>query len=72
MFFDSVLHTFNVKLTYFCTMDIQFVLMLILFIAALGYVARMVYRSIHTKSGACNTGCGKCAANFDNIPSPKK
>jgi hypothetical protein len=53
-------------------MDIQFVLMLILFVAALGYVARMVYRSIHTKSGACNTGCGKCAANFDNIPSPKK
>jgi len=53
-------------------MDIQFILMIIIFLAALFYVGRMIYRSVSPKGDGCATGCGKCAANFDNIPQPKK
>ena len=53
-------------------MDIQFILMMIIFAAALFYVGRMIYRAISPKSDGCATGCGKCAANFDKIPTPKK
>lgn len=53
-------------------MDIQFILVIIIFIAALLYVGRMIYRSISPKSDGCASGCGKCTANFDNIPSTKK
>lgn len=53
-------------------MDIQFILVIIIFTAALFYVARTIYRSIAPKNDGCATGCGKCAANFDNIPSPKQ
>lgn len=53
-------------------MDIQFILMIVIFAAALFYVGRMIYRSVSAKNDGCSTGCGKCAANFDNVPSPKK
>jgi uncharacterized membrane protein len=53
-------------------MDIQFILMIVVFLAALFYVGRMIYRAIASKSDGCATGCGKCAANFDQIPAPKK
>ncbi len=53
-------------------MDIQFILMIIIFAGALFYVGRMIYRAISPKSTGCASGCGKCAANFDNIPAPKK
>lgn len=53
-------------------MDIQFILMIIIFIAAVGYIGRIIYRAVTSKSGSCATGCGKCAANFDHISSPKK
>jgi hypothetical protein len=53
-------------------MDIQFILMIIIFSAALFYVGRLIYRSVSSKNDGCATGCGKCAANFDNIPQPKK
>lgn len=53
-------------------MDIQFILMIIVFAAALFYVGRMMYRAIFPKAGSCASGCGKCSANFDNIPAPKK
>jgi len=52
-------------------MDIQFILVIIIFIAALAYVGRMIYRSISSKDKGCATGCGKCAANFDHISAPK-
>jgi hypothetical protein len=53
-------------------MDIQFILVVIIFIAALFYVGRLIYRSVSPKNDGCGTGCGKCAANFDNIPDLKK
>lgn len=53
-------------------MDIQFILMIVIFLAALFYVGRMIYRAISPKDGGCASGCGKCAANFDHIPSSKK
>ncbi|TKC01921.1 FeoB-associated Cys-rich membrane protein [Pedobacter cryotolerans] len=53
-------------------MDIQFILVIVIFIAALFYVGRLIYRSVSTKGDGCGTGCGKCAANFDNIPNLKK
>jgi hypothetical protein len=45
--------------------------MIAIFIGALFYVARMIYSAISPKKGSCATGCGKCAANFDQIPSAK-
>ncbi len=53
-------------------MDIQFILMIIIFAGALFYVGRMIYRSVASKGDGCSSGCGKCAANFDNIPTSKK
>jgi hypothetical protein len=53
-------------------MDFQFIAVIIIFLAALFYVGRMVYRSISPKGDGCATGCGKCAANFDHIPAKKK
>lgn len=53
-------------------MDIQFILMIAFFIAALAYIGRVVYRNINPKNNSCNTGCGKCAANFDTLPDLKK
>ena len=52
-------------------MDIQFILMIFIFAAAIFYVARMIYLAISPKSKGCASGCGKCAANFDNIAEPK-
>ena len=52
-------------------MDIQFILVIIIFAAAVFYVGRMIYRAVSPKSDGCASGCGKCAANFDNIPTQK-
>jgi hypothetical protein len=52
-------------------MDIQFILMLLIFAAALFYVGRIIYRSMSPKNSGCATGCGKCSANFTNLPTPK-
>lgn len=40
---------------------LQEILVGIVFIAALGYVARLIYRSFQAKH-ACSTGCAKCSA----------
>lgn len=53
-------------------MSIQVILVAVLFVAALCYIGRLIYQSVAQKNGSCNTGCGKCSANFDNIPDPKK
>jgi len=38
-----------------------------LFLTALGYVVRLIYKSFQAKGG-CSTGCGKCGAiDFDKI-----
>jgi hypothetical protein len=53
-------------------MDIQFILMIIVFAGALFYVGRLIYRSVSPKNKGCATGCGKCGAEFSNLPEPKK
>ena len=51
---------------YFCIM-LQQILIGILFLGALTYVWRLIYRSFQAKA-ACSTGCGKCGAvDFDKI-----
>ncbi|SFG59635.1 FeoB-associated Cys-rich membrane protein [Pedobacter insulae] len=52
-------------------MDIQFILVIIIFIAALYYVGSIIYRAVSPKKEGCGTGCAKCAANFENIPIAK-
>ena len=42
-------------------MIMQQIIIASLFLAALGYVARLIYKSLQAK-GACATGCGKCSA----------
>ena len=45
-------------------MDMQIILVGLLFVAALFYIARIIYRSIAPKSsGSCASGCGKCGAS---------
>lgn len=53
-------------------MDIQFILMVIIFVAALAYVGWIVYRSIFPKSGSCGSGCAKCPASMVEIADEKK
>ncbi|MCJ0741948.1 FeoB-associated Cys-rich membrane protein [Pedobacter montanisoli] len=52
-------------------MDIQFVIMVMLFLGALWYVGRIIYRSVAPKKGSCASGCGKCSADFSKI-TPKE
>ncbi|WP_131677823.1 FeoB-associated Cys-rich membrane protein [Arcticibacter eurypsychrophilus] len=47
-------------------MGIQEVLVLVLFILAAAYIGRLIYRSLHAKSG-CASGCGKCGADFSGV-----
>lgn len=48
-------------------MDIQIVVVGILFAAALFYVGRIVYRMFKPKSGSGCGACGKCGADFSKI-----
>ncbi|RZM22168.1 MAG: FeoB-associated Cys-rich membrane protein [Pedobacter sp.] len=52
-------------------MDIQSLLVVILFIAALAYVGRIVYRSVSPKNNGCASNC-KCGVDFTNINPQKK
>lgn len=52
-------------------MDIQTILVIILFVAALWYVVRMVYRSMSAKSNGCASNC-KCGVDLSNINPEKK
>jgi hypothetical protein len=46
---------------------IQHLIIGIIFLAAILYVARMLYKSFTAKSG-CSTGCGQCnAVDFEKI-----
>jgi len=46
-------------------MDIQIILVGIIFVVAAFYLGRMVYRNVRpdSKTGSCG-GCGKCGADF--------
>ena len=52
-------------------MDIQTILVILLFLAALFYVGRMIYRAASPKSGGCASNC-KCGVDFSNISPDKK
>jgi hypothetical protein len=49
-------------------MDLQTVLVGLLFAAALFYIGRIIYRSIvPNNNGSCASGCNKCGVDFSNI-----
>jgi hypothetical protein len=50
-------------------MNIQLVIVALLFAAAIFYVCRMVYKSLATKK-SCGENC-KCGVDFSNIEPPK-
>lgn len=41
---------------------IQHIIIGLIFVAALAYLGRLVYRSFQSGSSSCATGCGKCGA----------
>jgi hypothetical protein len=50
-------------------MNIQLIIVLLLFIAAIFYVGRILYKTLTAKKG-CGENC-KCGVDFSNIESPK-
>ncbi len=50
-------------------MDLQLILVLLLFLLALIYMARLMYKSMNSKKG-CASNCGKCAADFSEVKIP--
>ncbi|MFA6246934.1 MAG: FeoB-associated Cys-rich membrane protein [Mucilaginibacter sp.] len=51
-------------------MDIQAVVIIVLFIAAVFYVGRLLYKSLFTKKG-CGSNC-KCGVDFSGIEASKQ
>lgn len=47
-------------------MNFQLIIVGILFLGALFYMGRMVFRSLTSKKG-CASSCGKCAVDFSKI-----
>jgi hypothetical protein len=46
---------------------VQELLLVVLFVAALFYIGKTIYKSFQAKTG-CSTGCAKCGAvDFDKI-----
>lgn len=52
-------------------MDFQTVLVTLIFVAALIYVGRIIYRSVSPKKDGCGGNC-KCGVDFSNINPDKK
>jgi hypothetical protein len=50
-------------------MNIQLIIVALLFAAAVFYVGRLVYKSLTAKK-SCGSNC-KCGIDFSNIDSPK-
>ncbi len=50
-------------------MDLQSIMVFVLFSLAILWLGRMFYRSLSTKK-ACASNCGKCAADFSDIKIP--
>jgi hypothetical protein len=50
-------------------MEVQNIIIFILFIGALAYIGRSIYRSFKAKKG-CGTNC-KCGVDFSNIETEK-
>ncbi|TXK51331.1 FeoB-associated Cys-rich membrane protein [Pontibacter qinzhouensis] len=43
----------------------QELIILVLFLVAAAYVARLLYRSFSTKGGSCAKGCGSACSTID-------
>jgi hypothetical protein len=53
-------------------MDIQIILVILLFAAAVFYIGRILYRSVlSAKKPGCGSNC-KCGIDFSNIEAEKK
>lgn len=50
-------------------MGVQEILLAAIFIFALVYLGRMMYRNLKADKG-CASGCGKCGADFSKIKVP--
>jgi len=50
-------------------MNIQLIIVLLLFVAAIVYVGHILYKTLTAKKG-CGENC-KCGVDFSNIESPK-
>jgi hypothetical protein len=50
-------------------MNIQLIIVALIFVAAVFYVGRLMYKSLTAKKG-CGSNC-KCGVDFSNIESPK-
>ncbi len=50
-------------------MNVQLIIVALLFVAAVFYVVRMMYKSLTAKKG-CGENC-KCGVDFSNIDLPK-
>jgi hypothetical protein len=59
------------KTLYICTMDIQTILVFLLFAVALVYVGRLVFKSLQVKKDGCGGNC-KCGVDFSDIKPIKK
>ena len=54
-------------------MDVQTLLVALLFAAAVFYIGRIIFRSLKpSKNGGCATGCNKCSVDFSNIDPKSK
>jgi hypothetical protein len=54
-------------------MDIQTILVILLFLAALFYIGRIVYRSLFNKGGSCGScNSNQCKVDFSKIDTPQK
>ena len=51
-------------------MDIQLIIILLLFLCALYYIGKLIYNSLKAKNG-CASGCGKCGVDFSKIAPDK-
>ena len=51
-------------------MDLQLILVILLFVLAIVYAGRLVYKSMINKKG-CASNCGKCAADFSEMKIPE-
>jgi hypothetical protein len=51
-------------------MDVQVILVFLIFSLAVFSLGRMIYRSLSSKK-ACASNCGKCSADFSTIKIPE-
>ncbi|WP_432714817.1 FeoB-associated Cys-rich membrane protein [Pedobacter sp.] len=54
-------------------MDIQTIIVILLFAAAIFYIGRIIYRSVANKGGSCGScNSNQCKVDFSKIDTHKK